>query len=197
MHGATERALADFERARQLEPLWIAPRAATGNILFYARRYPEAITVLSETLAFDDRADNARHFRARAYLHSGQRELALAEFLKLRERNARAPGSFAGVGQALAMLGRIPEARAELQRVIELEKQQYVPALDIATICASLGERDAAFRWLERAFVDRSTNITILPYDPSFDALHDDPRFSALVERINAKKRKDLLVEAQ
>lgn len=196
VHGATSLALADFERARHLEPLWIAPRAATGNILFYARRYPEAIAVLDEALAFDDRADNARTFRARTYLHSGQRELALAEFLKLRERGARAPGSYGNVGQALAMLGRIPEARAELQRVLQLAKQQYVPALDIATIYASLGERKEAFPWLERAIVDRSTNISILPYDPSFDALHDDPRFIALVGRVNTRKRKDLLADA-
>jgi len=193
IHGATALALADFERARLLEPLWIAPRAATGNILYYARRYAEAIAVLDEALAFDDRADNARTYRARAYLHSGQRELALAERLKLRERGARTPGSFGDVGQALAMLGRISEARSELQRAIGLEKQQYVPALDIATIYASLGERDAMFQWLERAFVDRSTNIGFLPLDPTFDAMHGDPRFVALVERINARKRKDLL----
>jgi DNA-binding winged helix-turn-helix (wHTH) protein/TolB-like protein/Tfp pilus assembly protein PilF len=196
MHGATALALADFERARLLEPLWIAPRAATGNMLFYARRYGDAIDVLNETLAFDERADNARTYRARAYLHSGQAELALSEFLKLRERGARAPGSFGDVGQALAMLGRIPEARAELERSLALEKQQYVPALDIASIYASLGERDHAFEWIERAFTDRSTNISMLQYDPTFDALHHDPRFSALVERINTKKRKDLLESA-
>ena len=193
IHGATALALADFERARQLEPLWIAPRAATGNILFYAHRYREAIAVLDEALAFDDRADNARTFRARAYLHSGKPDLALAEFLKLRDRNAHAPGLYGNVAQALAMLGRMPEARAELRRVIELEKQQYVPALDIAGVYASFGELDAAFPWLERALVDRSTNIGMLQYDPTFDAMHDDPRFIALVERINARKRKDLL----
>ena len=197
MHGATALALADFEHARQLEPLWLAPRAATGNILFYARRYQEAIDVLDETLAFDDRADNARTYRARAYLHSGKPELALAEFLKLRERGALAPGSFGNVGQALAMLGRIPEARAELRRAIELEKLQYVPALDIATIYVSLGEFDEAFPWMERAFADRSTNTGFLQFDPSFDALHDDPRFIGLVERVNARKRKDLLPEAR
>jgi DNA-binding winged helix-turn-helix (wHTH) protein/TolB-like protein/Tfp pilus assembly protein PilF len=196
MHGATALALADFERARLLEPLWIAPRAATGNILFYARRYREAIDVLDETLAFDDRADNARTYRARAYLHSGQPDLALTEFLELRKRDARAPGSFGNVGQALSMLGRIPEARAELQRALQLEKQQYVPALDIAFIHVSLGQNDEAFAWLERAFVDRSTNLAFLPYDPSFDSLRGDPRFIALIERINAKKRKDLLAGA-
>jgi DNA-binding winged helix-turn-helix (wHTH) protein/TolB-like protein len=197
IHGATELALADFERARQLEPLWIAPRAATGNILFYAHRYREAIAVLDETLAFDDRADNARTFRARAYLHSGKPELALSEFLALRDRNAYAPGLFGNVAQALAMLGRTPEAREELRRALELEKKQYVPALDIAGIYASLGDLDESIPWLERAFVDRSTNLAFLEYDPTFDALHGDPRFIALVQRINAKKRKDLLSDAR
>ena len=192
MHGATALALADFERARQLEPLWIAPRAATGNILFYARRYQEAIKVLDETLEFDDRADNARTFRARAYLHSGKPDLALAEFLVLRDRNAHAPGLFGNVAQALVKLGRIPEARAELQRALDLEKKQYVPALDIAGIYASLGEIGEAFPWLERAYVDRSTNIALLEYDPTFDALRDDPRFASLVERINARKLRNL-----
>jgi tetratricopeptide (TPR) repeat protein len=99
--------------------LWIAPRAATGNVLFYARRYADAIAELSGTLEFDERADNARTYRARAYLHSGQRELALAEFMQLREREARTPGSFGDVGQTLAMLGRPDEARAELARLLE------------------------------------------------------------------------------
>jgi DNA-binding winged helix-turn-helix (wHTH) protein/TolB-like protein/Tfp pilus assembly protein PilF len=192
MHGATSRALADLERARQLEPLWLAPRAATGNVLYYARRHAEAIAVLSETLELDERADNARTYRARAYLHSGQRELALSEFLKLRAREARTPGSFGDVGQALAMLGRSGEARAELARLMQLAKTRYVPALDIATIHASLGEHDNAFLWLERAFVDRSTNIAFLEYDPAFDALHDDARFASLVTRIGERKRKDL-----
>jgi DNA-binding winged helix-turn-helix (wHTH) protein/TolB-like protein/Tfp pilus assembly protein PilF len=192
MHGATERALADFERARQLEPLWIAPRAATGNVLFYARRYSEAIAVLTETLELDERADNARTYRARAYLHSGQRELALAEFMKLREREARTPGSFGDVGQAMAMLGRAEEARAELARLMRLAKSRYVPALDVATIHASLGDRDSASEWLERAYADRSTNIAFLEYDPSFDGLRDDTRLEKLVERIGVRKRHDL-----
>ena len=93
-----------------------------------------------------------------------------------------------GLALALAMLGRIPEARAELQRALELEKRQYVPAIDIAGIYVSLGELEAAFPWLERAYVDRSTNIALLEYDPTFDALHGDPRFAALVRKINAKK---------
>jgi hypothetical protein len=116
----------------------------------------------------------------------------LTEFLQLREREARTPGSFGDVGQALALLGRPDEARAELARLMQLATSRYVPALDIATIYASLEDRDNTFQWLERAFADRSTNIAFLEYDPSFDAMRDDARFAALVERIGLRKRKDL-----
>jgi hypothetical protein len=77
-------------------------------------------------------------------------------------------------------------------RLMQLATSRYVSALDIATIHGSLGDRDSAFQWLERAFAERSTNISVLEYDPSFDALHDDARFAALVERIDRRKRKDL-----
>jgi hypothetical protein len=74
---------------------------------------------------------------------------------------------------------------------MQLAKSRYEPALDIATIHASLGDRDSAFQWLERALAERSTNIAFLDYDPSFDALRDDARFVPLVERIALRKRKD------
>jgi DNA-binding winged helix-turn-helix (wHTH) protein/TolB-like protein/Tfp pilus assembly protein PilF len=179
--GQTERALGEFRRAQQLEPLWVAPRAAAGMVLAYAGRYDEAIAQLTQTLALDDRADNARTYLGRAYLHTGRYEQALAEF---KRRRAQAPGSYGDVGQALVLSGRREEALAELQRLLKLSKERHVQALDIATIYASLGEKENAMQWLERAYEDRSTNLGFLAQDPSFDALRTDPRFVALLARI-------------
>jgi DNA-binding winged helix-turn-helix (wHTH) protein/TolB-like protein len=186
MHGLTDRSLAELQRAQQLEPLWMAPRAATGNTLVYARRYDEAIAYLKKALELDDRADNARTFLGRAYLHSGRYDQALQEFAK---RRALAPGSYGDVAQALALSGRRQEALEELERVRELSATRHVQALDFATVYASLGEKEKAFEWLERAYEDRSTNLGFLAQDPSFDALHDDPRFTALVTRIGFWQR--------
>ena len=80
----------------------------------------------------------------------------------------RTPGSFGDVGQALALLGRTDDARTELARLKQLAKTRYVPALDIATVHASLGDREDAFLWLERALAEHSTNISMLEYDPTF-----------------------------
>ena len=46
--------------------------------------------------------------------------------------------------------------------------------------------------WSARSSIDRPISASC-QLDPTFDAMHDDPRFVALVERINARKRKDLL----
>jgi len=186
MHGLTDRSLAELQRAQQLEPLWMAPRAAAGNTLVYARRYDEAIAYLNKALEFDDRADNARTFLGRAYLHSGRYDQALQEFAK---RRALAPGSYGDVAQALALSGRRQEALEELERLRKLSATRHVQALDFATVYASLGENEKAFEWLGRAYEDRSTNLGFLAQDPTFDALHEDPRFTALVERIGVWKR--------
>ena len=181
MRGETARSLADLQRAQQLEPLWIAPRSATGNVLLHARRYDEAIDVLTSTLALDDRADNARTFLGRAYLHTGNPARALEEF---RKRQALGPGSYRDVAQALAMMGRRDEAITELARVLDVSKQRHVQAIDIATIYASLDDTENALRWLEKGYEDRSTNLGFLVQDPSFDSLRAQPRFVALIERV-------------
>jgi hypothetical protein len=93
------------------------------------------------------------------------------------------------VGQALAAAGRRDEARAELDRLLKLSRERYVAALDIASVYASLGEKEQSFEWMNRAFEDRSTNLGFLAQEPAFDAMRDDPRFVALIERIGVWKR--------
>jgi tetratricopeptide (TPR) repeat protein len=94
------------------------------------------------------------------------------------------PGTNAHRAQALALSGRHEAALVELDRVLELSKQRYVAAYDIALIYAALSNTEKTFLWLERAIDDRSTQASFLAQDPMFDELHTDPRFASLVQRI-------------
>jgi hypothetical protein len=76
-----------------------------------------------------------------------------------------------------------------LDRVLKLSKERYVAAYDIALIYAALADTESTFLWLGRAIEDRSTQINFLAQDAMFDALHTDPRFASLVQRIGIYHR--------
>lgn len=65
-------------------------------------------------------------------------------------------------------------------------------AYQVAEIYAWRGEREKAFEWLERAYRQRDGGlVAVLPWvspvkwNPVFRGLHDDPRYSALLRKMN------------
>ena len=56
--------------------------------------------------------------------------------------------------------------------------------LGFARIYASLGEADAAFRWLESAYEVRWALLPNIRVETEFASLRDDPRFQDLLRRI-------------
>jgi hypothetical protein len=51
-----------------------------------------------------------------------------------------------------------------------------------------LGDRDAVFASLDKAFAVRDVHLIYLPVDPRWDPYRDDPRFKALVDRCGFKR---------
>ncbi len=75
--------------------------------------------------------------------------------------------------------------RYYLAQEIERARTEYVSRYEIAVTYADLGEGDAAFEWLERAYQERHPDLTYLGTDPLFDSIRSDPRFDDLLRRIN------------
>jgi serine/threonine-protein kinase len=168
----------------KLDPYQLATRSARGLALLHLHRYDESIESLRQVLELDERFDLARGFLMRALLAKGEYAQVLSE---MNERAFHGPGSYGFVAQALALSGRRDEALVELERVLELSRRQHVPAYDIATIYAALGDADNAFVWLERAIEDSATVGTIA-LEPEFEKLHPDPRFETLLTRIRKSR---------
>jgi hypothetical protein len=84
-----------------------------------------------------------------------------------------------------AAAGRADLARRTLAELIEAAKQRYVPAYTIGAAWAALGDADQAFEWLERAFQERSLELTFIGVEPEMDGLRADPRFQSLMRRMN------------
>jgi len=59
----------------------------------------------------------------------------------------------------------------------------------IATIYAGLGNRDKSFEYLEKAYQERSADLSyFLRADLRVDGLRSDPRFQDLLRRMNFPK---------
>jgi hypothetical protein len=54
-------------------------------------------------------------------------------------------------------------------------------------IYVGLGEKEQAFKWLEKAFDEKDTNLVVpgLQFDPMLEPLRSDPRYADLLRRMN------------
>ena len=79
-------------------------------------------------------------------------------------------------------LGRRSEADAALTELIaKYEAESYA----IAKVYAFRNEPDKAFRWLDRAYAQRDSGLIETKVDPFLKSLHHDPRYTALLKKLN------------
>src|SRR5207244_620473 len=86
-------------------------------------------------------------------------------------------------GYLLAKLGREGEARDLLRTLEAVSRERYVPPFAMALVHAGLGDRDAVFEWLDKAYAAHDVHLIFLTVDPKWDAYRIDPRFDALLAR--------------
>ena len=109
---------------------------------------------------------------------------AAAEARKARELSGSSTFPTAFLGYALAKSGKQAQARTELEELLKLSAEHYIPPTYIAMIYNGLGERDQTLVWLERGFEQRDPKMVFLKAEPKWNNLHDDPRFQDLLRRV-------------
>ena len=67
--------------------------------------------------------------------------------------------------------------------MLRIEQNQYVPPGAIAGVYIRLEDMDGAFKYIEKAFEERSNYIAYLAVEPGHEPLRGDPRFKSLLER--------------
>jgi hypothetical protein len=111
-------------------------------------------------------------------LAEGRAADALAEF---RKDN----GLWDLIGGAMAehTLGHVAASQAALDELIRT--RAATSAYQIAEVYAWRGERDQAFTWLERGYRQRDGGMGYLRHDRIFAPLRTDPRYQALLKKLN------------
>lgn len=119
------------------------------------------------------------YFRlADVFIQVGNYEQALAALEKVRELTPEFEGVRAGIARVYALTGRQREA----QQMIRGLKADLV---SIAAVYAALGDKESAFKTLEKAAGEHNPILVGLKVSPPFDSLYSDPRMIALLRRMN------------
>jgi tetratricopeptide (TPR) repeat protein len=183
--GRFVEAIRETKRAQQIEKTSPIISIQLGQVYYFQRQYPEAVAECRNTMQLDPSFFAAGRYLGLAYSQMGMHQEALAEFEKAVKASNESPLMKAEYAGALALAGDAPQARAQLENLIDISKQKYVSAYPIAAAYVGLKDKDQAFIWLNKAFQDRADWMVNLKVDPRFESLRSDPRFTELLHRMN------------
>ena len=173
-----------IKQAEDLDPLSLLISTNVGQILFYARRYDDAIAQLRKVIDLDANYAMAHVFLGQTYVEKRMYHDAIEEFTKAAALYEESPEIVANLGYAYASAGNRIEAQKTLAELSRLSKRGYVPTYLMAHIYTALGNRDRAFEMLESAYQQRDSHMVDLTYDPSLESLRSDARYTELVHRV-------------
>jgi Flp pilus assembly protein TadD len=138
-------------------------------------------------LNFDPAYLPARIQLGLAYEQKGMLKEAIGQLEKARDMAASLPMAHALLAHAYATAGRKAEAQKELILLTHIGRERYVPASYLAIVAIALGDKNQAFAYLQKSYVDRSEQLLYLSVEPLVDPLRSDPRFETLLKKVGLK----------
>jgi TolB-like protein len=166
------------------DPVAALPRSLLALSYMYAGQLEEAEEEIRATLEISPDFSFGRYLLGVILLLKGQSAAALD--VALKQSNdlwglALLPLAYYAAGQEGA-------SDAALQNLIELNVGRS--AYQIAEAYAFRGEKDMAFTWLDRAYLQRDPGVTNLIVDPLIENLRDDPRYAAMLRKLKLSEPK-------
>jgi DNA-binding winged helix-turn-helix (wHTH) protein/thioredoxin-like negative regulator of GroEL len=177
-------ALAEMHRARQRDPLSLPINTDIGFCHYYAGQYEEATRQLQFVLELSGDFAPAHLWLGRTYQELGRYDDAIAAFRHVEDKLPEWPVPQAARGFVEAIAGRTDDALATLGKLKSLSERKFVTSYGLALVYAALGETDAAFTWLDRAFAERSHWLVWLRLDPRWKTLRFDRRFAECIKHV-------------
>lgn len=183
LQGRFDEAFVELDYARRLDPLSVIVAADRAVLLFYSRHYDQAAEQFHAVLDMEPsypRADMLIYLLGEKH----QMEEAMAFATKCcGEKDT--PRNLAALAYVYGRSGQTGAARSVLAKLEYSFTKKAIEPMPIALGYIALGDKQAAFKWLQRAFADRSPNLTNLKVNPVFDPLRGDPRFKAILRSIH------------
>jgi len=189
--GELKEGLRFVLEAKKLDPVspitsYVATAAYLAN-----DRIDDAVIEGQRTLQLDPNYFYLDSVLAAAYREKGNFDEAIALYTKAQQVTHLPSG---GLAITYARIGRQIDARNILAQLVQAREKRYVSAPLIAAVSTAFGDKEEAFRWLERAYAEHSGVLQWIAFLPEFRDLHSDARFPHLLRRTGVSQNSILAI---
>jgi eukaryotic-like serine/threonine-protein kinase len=181
--GRPQQGIAECRKAVELDPLSVLNNWGLAAEYYLVRDYSHAIETANKTLEIDPKYSEAISVLGLAYEQMGNYKQTIEQWVKIE----RLQGHEARATELMRTFEK-SGYKAYLSKDAkdnEAEGNYYLGgvARSAAADYAMLGEKDAAFAALDKAFASRA-GVVDINVDPRLDNIRSDPRYPELLRRI-------------
>lgn len=180
--GREGEAVREIDTAVLLAPTSFNKRSR-GLILYFSRRYDEAIEQLRQVEETDPSEYDTRRWLTNAYEMKKDYPRAVDARVRQMEREGATPEDLAAVRTAFDESGW----SGVLKNMVDPSSPGKVGTAAAATAYAQLGDNDKAFESLEKMLDRRPVMMIQIEREPRLDPIRNDPRYDVLLKRIGLK----------
>jgi len=183
--GRRAEALAELAKVQQLD--YSFSSALTESATYYLlRNYPRLIEASKRALLLEVDYWPLHCYLGAGYEGTGNLQEAISEYQKASEMSHGDPGPAVALAHVYSAAGRKATAEQILRDLERKSKGTSTSPYTMATIYAGLGENDKAFEFLEKAYSEKSFEMSeSLTSDLLLDNLRPDSRFQSLLRRMD------------
>jgi TolB-like protein/Tfp pilus assembly protein PilF len=191
--GRHQEAIAEINRARELDPESPVIARVLGGTLADAGQYDQGIAVCKQLAQENPTFAIAHDCLFYAYWERHMYAQAVEEWSKYGQLS----GAAACMENASALehgfrAGGWRQGLAEVIAVHENRRKNggYASGFEIGRFYADRGDKENAFEWLDTAYREHDSLLIGLSINPQFDSIRADPRFAELVRRVGLPQSK-------
>jgi TolB-like protein/Tfp pilus assembly protein PilF len=180
-----KEALAEYQRAQELDPLSDIINAMVARGLFATGREELAIQMLQRQMALHSDFEPFHNALGEFYLVKGKLPEAIHELETALQIDKENPAEWGLRGFAYAHAGRVIDAQSLLSELASMRRQGQNVTVEMSWIQHGLGNDSQALDSLEQASEDRAIQLPEPLTSPLWKDLRPNPRAQAILRQMH------------
>jgi tetratricopeptide (TPR) repeat protein len=186
-----EDALRLVDRAVELDPLDLHVKTYRVWVYCFLEKLDVALEQAKKILDLEPNYPFGHYWLGAVYGYQRDYEKAIEALEEALRLGGRTLHNLGVLGYHYAKARRTEEAKKLAVELHERSKKGQGSAVWLSRIYLGLGDLDKVFEWLEKAYDEHNLSLFYIPSEPIYAELRSDPRFIALIKKMELENLLD------